>query len=257
MKETMANEMSLLYLEKLQRKIKEKPDIASVKVLLDEELTKMAHGIQGKECGIKDFLDRFESVRQDEVFAQDDTVILNPLGDEVKTAFLETTFAYSNFKGAYDMDGFSDGLWADHFKPFCYYCSIHDQATGEYLGYCGIKDLRQESWELAIELMPTACGRGYGYQGLGLFLERVRAVTDQRLFTAKVMPDNIPSQKLMEKLGATPKGIDTFLIDDEDILAAIEEKHLDMIDERLVALAARFGVEPRKLLSHALVYQFS
>lgn len=62
---------------------------------------------------------------------------------------------------------------------------------------------------------------------------------------------------MFRKLGFLPAGIDTFLIDDPEMLAKFEEMQLDRIDDSLCALAEEFGVAPRKLLSHLLVLKRS
>ena len=73
-------------------------------------------------------------------------------------------------------------------------------------------------------------------------------------FAVKIDPDNTASQKLFERLGAVPDGLDTIFIHKEEDLLRCEEDNLHLIDERLTALASKFEVEPRRLLSHVLVY---
>lgn len=59
----------------------------------------------------------------------------------------------------------------------------------------------------------------------------------------------------MDKLGAIPDGIDEFLIHSEEDLRRIEEEYAEYIDDRMLKLAKKFGVEPEKLLSHVLRYR--
>lgn len=73
-------------------------------------------------------------------------------------------------------------------------------------------------------------------------------------FRVRIDPGNQASQKLFEKLGAEPNGISEFLIHDQAVLEKVEEENLHLIDEHLIVLAAKFGVEPRNLLSHVLEY---
>ena len=63
------------------------------------------------------------------------------------------------------------------------------------------------------------------------------------------------SQHMFRKLGFIPARIDTFLIDDPGMLEKLEEMQLDRIDAHLRAVAEEFGVEPRVLLSHLLVFK--
>ena len=74
-------------------------------------------------------------------------------------------------------------------------------------------------------------------------------------FRIRIDPGNTASQKLFEKLGAVPNGISEFLLHGEDELARCEEENLQYLDDNMVALAEKFGVEPRKLLSHVLEYR--
>ena len=77
-------------------------------------------------------------------------------------------------------------------------------------------------------------------------------------FIAKIDPQNIGSQKMFRRLGFVPWGIDTHFINDPAILEGFEEERLEElggIPEELCSLAEEFGVEPRKLLSHVLVFR--
>lgn len=59
----------------------------------------------------------------------------------------------------------------------------------------------------------------------------------------------------MKKLGAKPHGIANGLLKKEEDKEQFEMENEGLIDERLTQLAEKFGVEPKKLLSHVLVYQ--
>ncbi len=73
-------------------------------------------------------------------------------------------------------------------------------------------------------------------------------------FRVRIDPGNKASQKMFEKLGATPNGVSEFLIHEQKALEKLEEDNLHLIDDDTVALAAKFNVEPRMLLSHILEY---
>lgn len=63
---------------------------------------------------------------------------------------------------------------------------------------------------------------------------------------------------MFRRLGFVPWGIDTLFIDDSAILEGLEEERLEElggIPEELCGLAKEFDVEPRKLLSHVLVFR--
>lgn len=61
--------------------------------------------------------------------------------------------------------------------------SIFSKKTGEFVGYCGIKNLTKEVPELAIELLKKCRKQGYGYQALSLLMDR---------FTGDTSPSGLP-----------------------------------------------------------------
>ena len=72
-----------------------------------------------------------------------------------------------------------------------------------------------------------------------------------------VETDNIPSQRLVEKLGARLIGIYDYMFQGNvDEAEAFEERYLDKITDRMIELAGQLEVEPRKMLSHVLDYRF-
>ena len=86
-------------------------------------------------------------------------------------------------------------------------------------------------------------------------MDAIKKETGNPHFIAKVDPANKSCQGLMAKLGFKPAGIDTFLPLDAEKLNIVEEDSLDQITDDLISLAEVFGVEPRKLLTHVLVYE--
>lgn len=77
-------------------------------------------------------------------------------------------------------------------------------------------------------------------------------VTEYRV---RIEPSNLASRRLFEKLGAVPAGVSEFWLHDKELQKQFEEENLSAIDENLTALAERFGVAPRTLLSHVLEYR--
>ena len=125
---------------------------------------------------------------------------------------------------------------------------------GAYVGYCGIKSTAEENWEIAIELLPQWTNQGIGFTAITAMMDAIATRLGVSRFRVRIDPGNRASQKLFEKLGAQPNGISEFLIHDQAALEKVEEDNLHFIDENLIALAAQFDVEPRKLLSHVLEY---
>ncbi len=120
--------------------------------------------------------------------------------------------------------------------------------NGEACGSCSIEKLEADPSEIGIRLLPPYQGRGIGTEG-------VRRVAGSTTFIAEIYSDNIASQRMFRKLGFTPAGVDAPIFKDPDFLQRFEESHLDLIDDNIRTLADEFGVEPRTLLSHALVFR--
>lgn len=125
----------------------------------------------------------------------------------------------------------------------------------EYAGFCGINNLTHDNWEIAVEILAKFRRRGIAYTAINIMLSEIKLRLGVEEFRVKIYPDNCASQYLFEKLGAVPYGIAEFMLHDENSLIRCEEENLDAIDDKMVNLAERFGVEPRKLLSHVLEYK--
>ena len=157
-------------------------------------------------------------------------------------------------KGVFKEKNFREDLWKSFMSKQSFVCSIYDQATGNYLGYCSIKDLRKQDWELAIELKSEWCHRGYGTEAVSLFLRKLGVLTGNRFFRVRVDIDNYASQALMKKLGAYPNGISEFLLKGEE-LEKFREKNKAMIDDKIRAVAEEFCMDPEDILGYVLEYR--
>jgi len=149
-------------------------------------------------------------------------------------------------------EAYCDMAWNEHVEPKALMLTILKDGT--YIGYCGIKNTAQKPWEIAVELLPQWTNQGLGYTAIATMLDAIQKRLGETTFRVRIDPGNRASQKLFEKLGAVPNGISEFLIHDQAALEKCEEDNLQHIDDQLIALAAKFGVEPRKLLSHVLEY---
>lgn len=124
----------------------------------------------------------------------------------------------------------------------------------KYVGYCGIKDTRKDQWEISIEILKKNSNKGIGYRSINILLQAIKERLGVTGFRVRIEPDNEASQRLFEKLGATPNGISEFLLHGQK-MEEYEEANLKLLDNRLVGLAGKFGVEPRKMLSCVLEYE--
>lgn len=156
----------------------------------------------------------------------------------------------------------NEELRADYWKGVqgedSLYCTICAKETGEFLGYCAIERLKRQCPEIAINLLEHFQSRGLGPEAVLAFMGAFWRVAGVTPFIAKIDPQNIGSQKMFRRLGFVPWGIDTHFINDPAILEGFEEERLEElggISEELCSLAEEFDVEPRKLLSHVLVFR--
>lgn len=122
------------------------------------------------------------------------------------------------------------------------------------LGYCSIKDMRRNEWELAIELKEKYRHKGYGYHALALMIEKLTALSKQKQYRARVDIDNYASQGLMKKLGAIPNGISEFLLHGRN-LDKFQKENKSSIDDNIRHVASEFQVSPEELLGHVLEYR--
>ena len=211
----------------------------------EKENTKSPNGIDVSEIVGK----------EGNILYSDDQIILRQVAEEDKIGFLEVQQENTGIPSMFEEEIFKDTLWNEHISAPALMCSIISSETGEYLGYCGIKDSSLKKWEIAIELHKAWCGKGVGYISIQKFLDEITMRTGVKEFRVRVNSDNYASQGLFEKLGAIPNGISEFIIHGEEALKKYEEENLQYIDEKLMTVGEKFHVNPRKLLSHVLEYK--
>lgn len=162
------------------------------------------------------------------VFAENEKVRLCVVKESEKQDYIALSYTYSCMKSAFKDEEFVEDLWNGFICGKSFTCTVYDQKSGDYVGYCAIKDIERPDWELAIELIPEWCHKGYGTEAVSLFLKRLAKITGKRFFRARVATDNYASQALMKKLGTSPNGVSQFLLRGE----ALEELSLsDVLGE--------------------------
>ena len=169
-----------------------------------------------------------------------------------RDGFIDLQRKNSAFKGMLKEKIYCDLIWDEHTQDSTLVCSIVHE--GEYIGYCASKDTTRELWEISIELQPEWTNRGIGRIAITAMLNEIKARLGVDRYRVRIEPTNYPSQRLFEGLGAVPNGISELWIHDQQILEACEEENLHHINDQLVAVADKFGVPPRKLLTHVLEY---
>lgn len=199
----------------------------------------------------------FGNERLLEVFAEDDTIYLRHMRESEKDHYMQVKWENSELPDLYEEEDSVQRIWEDMKaeKSFC--CSIIRKSDNAFIGYVSIKDTSSNLWEIAIELLKSHCHKGYGSLALKLFLPAVSQITGKTQFQALVETDNEPSQRLMERCNAGLIDIyDYTFHGDEEAAFEFEEKNMGEITDRMVCLADKLGVEPRKMLSHVLDYRF-
>lgn len=182
---------------------------------------------------------------------ESDRVVLRAISDEDYEDYIEVSYECSIMRGAFKEDAFKKDLWESFLADTAANFSIFDKATGEYVGYCGIKNINVENWELVIELLKKYRHQGYGYHALVVMLNALMQRTGKTVYRSRVDSDNYASQNLMKKLGARPNGISEMFIHGED-LRKFQEENKDLIDDKLRKLAKEFHVAPIDLIGHVL-----
>lgn len=188
------------------------------------------------------------------ILAEDEKVILKAVSDEDYSNYMEVSYECSVMKSAFKEEDFKNDLWESFLEDTAANYSVFDKATGEYVGYCGIKNLKTENWELAVELLGKYRHQGYGYHALAVMLNALTALTGRSTYRSRVDSDNYASQNLMKKLGAKPNGISEMFIHGEE-LQKFQEENSNLIDDKLMALADEFDVAPIDLIGHVLEFR--
>ena len=139
-------------------------------------------------------------------------------------------------------------------------CSICMKDGGDFVGYCSVEKLSKRPLEVGINLLPEFQAHGFGPEAIIAFMESIQKAAGPMDFVAVIEPENVNSQKMFRRLGFKPERIATLFIKDPDDLRCFEDMRLQglgEIPEGLLDLAEEFGVEPRRLLSHVLVFRWA
>ena len=139
-------------------------------------------------------------------------------------------------------------------------CSICMKDGGDFVGYCSVEKLSKRPLEVGINLLPEFQAHGFGPEAISAFTESIQRAAGPMDFIAVIEPENVNSQKMFRWRGFKPERIVTLFIKDPDDLRRFEDMRLQglgEIPEGLLDLAEEFDVQPRKLLSHVLVFRWT
>mgnify|MGYP002545299874 CR=1 FL=1 len=188
------------------------------------------------------------------LIGEDRDVVMFVTKASEKEEYLSLSHTYSQMKNAYKDEKFLEKIWNSFIGENVFACSVYDKKTKTFVGYCTINELRQKEWELAIELKPEWCHRGYGTQALTLFVNCVTEITGNYIYRARVEIDNYASQALLKKLGAYPNGISEYELHGKN-LDQFKRENTDLIDDKLQAVAEEFCMEAEDILGYVLEYR--
>ena len=198
--------------------------------------------------------DRSILPRRGQFLAENAKVLLRAISDEEYEDYMKVSYECAIMKSAFKEAAFKKDLWESFLADTAVNFSVYDKAIGEYVGYCGIKNINAENWELVIELLKKYRHRGYGYHALVAMLNALTELTGKTTYRSRVDADNYASQNLMKKLGAKPNGISEMFIHGED-LQKFQEENKDLIDDKIRKLAKEFQVTPIDLIGHVLEFR--
>ena len=80
-------------------------------------------------------------------------------------------------------------------------CSILQKKTGAFCGFCQLQWVFSDTPELGIDLLPEWQKQGTATEVLPPFLAHAKQLLKNRHFYSKIKKNNIPSQRLAEKIG--------------------------------------------------------
>jgi len=204
---------------------------------------------KGKSNSVKDKFWSYGDI------ACEDGITLRDVDDVDREGYLKLQRHYSVMKSMLKEDAFCNMVWREHRDDKVLALSII--RDGDYVGYCSINNINKEPWEIGIEVLPELTNKGIGSKAIAAMLGAIKTRLGVAEFRVRIDPANRASQKLFEKLGATPNGISTMGLLSSEELEKLEEEELHRIDADLIRIAEKFSVEPRKLLSHVLEYSLT
>lgn len=217
--------------------------------MADPPAEKVEKSINDDAIG-QEFKNRFWSFGN--ISCQNGELLLRDVLDRDKAGYFQLQQEYSSLRSLLQDEQYCKKIWRIHTDHTSLMLTI--ARDDEYVGYCGIKDLPKAQWEIAIELLPKWTRQGIGCAAISAMLDALKCRLSVDHFRVRIDPNNLASQGLFEKLGAQPNGISKFILQSEEEIQQCEEVNLHLIDDTLIAVAKKFEVEPRKLLSHVLEY---
>lgn len=164
-----------------------------------------------------------------------------------KETYFDKTMLETDRQKKYAWDGIVDGVG-------CYY-AVTEQESGKFLGYCAIKNRKDDIPEISIELLKEYHRKGVGYRAVRMLMKEIDRNFHKNVFYYKVEPDNYGSLLLVRKLKGKPYGLERNIFLSDKYVPQFEAAMKDNIDENLEKIAEAFQCDALKLLSNVLVFK--
>ncbi len=74
-----------------------------------------------------------------------------------KQNYIALSYTYSCMKSAFKDEEFLEDLWNGFLNGKSFTCTVYDQKTGDYVGYCAIKDIEEWYSDLEKEKVNNNC----------------------------------------------------------------------------------------------------
>ena len=196
---------------------------------------------------------------KDGIYAENDAILLREIRPSDREDYIGIYRVKGIWQKLFAVPGVNpgEGLWESFVDPETLNTVIIRKSDGAFCGFCGLQQFETlEAPELSIELVPNCQHQGIGTMALPLLMKRFAEITGVREFISEVQFENAASQGLMRKLGGIPDGAVPIPGISEEILKEVENSDAPLM-EGAEALAEEFGIAPRQLLSHVMVFRFT
>ncbi|WP_458406995.1 GNAT family N-acetyltransferase [Anaerotignum sp.] len=136
------------------------------------------------------------------IFLQTENHILRRILPEEKESY-ETLAQAENPDFLCASEGVSALAWEELLSEDHLTCSILQKDTGAFCGFCQLQWVFSDTPELGIDLLAEYQRTGIAAEVLPPFLSQAKKLLKCDHFYSKIKKNNIPSQKLAEKIGGT------------------------------------------------------
>ncbi|MGN0136216.1 GNAT family N-acetyltransferase [Anaerotignum sp.] len=136
------------------------------------------------------------------IFTQTEHYLLRRIFPEDKPYYQQLAKAETpHFLQSTPLTGASALAWEDLLAEEHLTCSILERDTQAFCGFCQLQWVFSPAPELGIDLLPLYQKHGVATEVLPVFLSRAKKILPIDHFYSKIKKNNLPSQRLAEKIG--------------------------------------------------------